>query len=262
MENMGSIIRNFRKARGCTQDEMAQYLNVTYQAVSKWENGAALPDVSLIPSIAAFLRVTTDELFGYTLHVMTNKEALISMMVRNRILCRDTRKETEGNLFRYYINSENFTTNAQLYKLGEVFADRIREEHFQFDALAGLAYHGIALAAATAVSLYYKYGISVPFFCDRRTPDKRGRMICGYTPKNGERILLIDDTLSTGKTMVERIERLKEQADVEIEGALVILNEAQKDGMRMINETYGAKVCSLITDEDIQMAILDKIIVL
>ena len=98
MENMGSIIRNFRKARGCTQDEMAQYLNVTYQAVSKWENGAALPDVSLIPSIAAFLRVTTDELFGYTLHVMTNKEALISMMVRNRILCRDTRLITDEDI--------------------------------------------------------------------------------------------------------------------------------------------------------------------
>ena len=63
--NMGARIRSLRKARNLSQEVLAQYLGVSFQAVSKWENGDTLPDVTLIPAIAGFFQVSTDELFDF-----------------------------------------------------------------------------------------------------------------------------------------------------------------------------------------------------
>ena len=57
-------IKNLRKQQDITQEKLAAYLNISYQAISKWENGTALPDITLIPQIANFFGVTTDELLG------------------------------------------------------------------------------------------------------------------------------------------------------------------------------------------------------
>ncbi len=63
--NLGNKIKDLRKERGISQDVLAQVLGVTFQAVSKWETGAAMPDVTLIPAIASFFGVSTDELFDF-----------------------------------------------------------------------------------------------------------------------------------------------------------------------------------------------------
>jgi len=62
--HMGEIIRNMRKQKGYTQDALAQAAGVSVQAVSKWETGQSMPDVALLPSIADFLEVAIDALFG------------------------------------------------------------------------------------------------------------------------------------------------------------------------------------------------------
>ncbi len=62
--SMGDIIRSIRKSRGCTQDALAQAVGISVQAVSKWETGASLPDVTLLPSIADFLDISIDTLFN------------------------------------------------------------------------------------------------------------------------------------------------------------------------------------------------------
>lgn len=62
---MGEKIRTLRKARNLSQEVLAQYLGVSFQAVSKWENGDTYPDVTLIPAIASFFEVSTDELFDF-----------------------------------------------------------------------------------------------------------------------------------------------------------------------------------------------------
>lgn len=63
--NLGNKIRELRKARNISQEVLAQYLGVSFQAVSKWENETAMPDVALIPAIASFFGVSTDDLFNY-----------------------------------------------------------------------------------------------------------------------------------------------------------------------------------------------------
>lgn len=59
---IGEKIKELRKAQDITQEKLADYLNISYQAVSKWENGLALPDITLLPKLANFFGVSTDEL--------------------------------------------------------------------------------------------------------------------------------------------------------------------------------------------------------
>ena len=63
-ETMGQIIRRLRKERNLTQEELAEQLNITPQAVSRWENGTGLPDISQIVPLASVFGVTTDVLFN------------------------------------------------------------------------------------------------------------------------------------------------------------------------------------------------------
>ena len=63
-QSMGSVIRRLRMERDWTQEELAARLGVSGQAVSKWETGQSLPDISQVPQLARTLGVTTDELFG------------------------------------------------------------------------------------------------------------------------------------------------------------------------------------------------------
>lgn len=63
-ESIGRIIAAKRKEKGLTQEGLASLLQITPQAISKWENGVGLPDVTLIPRIATALQISVDELFG------------------------------------------------------------------------------------------------------------------------------------------------------------------------------------------------------
>ncbi len=60
----GQIIRGLRRAAGMTQEELASQLSISGQAVSRWENGLAMPDISLLPMLSGIFSVTTDYLLG------------------------------------------------------------------------------------------------------------------------------------------------------------------------------------------------------
>lgn len=62
MLKIGEKIKKLRKQQDITQEKLADYLNISYQAISKWENATAYPDITLVPKIASFFGVTTDEL--------------------------------------------------------------------------------------------------------------------------------------------------------------------------------------------------------
>ncbi|MBQ5793154.1 MAG: helix-turn-helix domain-containing protein [Clostridia bacterium] len=67
MIKIGEKIKTLRKQKNISQEVFAGYLGVSFQAVSKWENGLTMPDVALIPAIASFFGVSTDELFDFNL---------------------------------------------------------------------------------------------------------------------------------------------------------------------------------------------------
>jgi transcriptional regulator with XRE-family HTH domain len=91
-ESIGTRIARLRRARGFTQEELAEHLSVTAQAVSKWENDNSCPDISLLPALAKLLGVTTDTLLTgeappeAQLVPQENRKPLEQMMLRVRVL--------------------------------------------------------------------------------------------------------------------------------------------------------------------------------
>ena len=79
MLKIGEKIKELRKSQDVTQEKLADYLNISYQAVSKWENGLALPDLSLIPALSNFFGVTSDYLLDISLD---NKSEIIENVLK------------------------------------------------------------------------------------------------------------------------------------------------------------------------------------
>ena len=226
---IGTNIKRLRQNKDVTQEQLGNALGITSQAVSKWECETALPDIDLLPKLADYFGISIDELLGYKLNALTYKEQFIKFMLGNGIMQCGEFDLKHGQKKKYYLDTEKFTTNAQIAKIGEYFADCIRENDLEFDVIMGLAYHGVAFSAATACSLFNKYGITVNYCYDRKVPDSRGRIICGHTLNDGEKVVIVDDLMSTGKTLCNRIERLKEKfpyIDIqkEIEQCQILLN--------------------------------------
>lgn len=69
---IGNRIKQLRKEKGMTQERLAELLGISFQAVSKWENNIALPDITLVPRLARIFGVSTDELFAYNLQEIEN----------------------------------------------------------------------------------------------------------------------------------------------------------------------------------------------
>ena len=250
MNSVGRTIQCLRKAKGVTQEKMAQQIGVSFQAISKWENEYTLPDIMLLPVIAEYFGVSIDDLFQYKWNAMTTKERLACFMMKNGIL---SPKDSGGG---YDLNTERLTTGMQLNAVGEAFAKFLMEQHAEFDAIVGLAYNGIGFAAATAVALQSHYGLTTHFCCDRLTEDRRGRILCGYTLCDGDRIVIVDDMIGTGRSLNERINRILDYADVQI-AAILVIAETSTDAAAKIQleQKYHTKVYGMTTDRDIRAAL-------
>ena len=73
MIRIGEKIKSLRKQKNISQEVLANYLGVSFQSVSKWENGNTMPDVTMIPAIASFFGVSTDEVFDFNLFEINNQ---------------------------------------------------------------------------------------------------------------------------------------------------------------------------------------------
>lgn len=262
---IGKNIKRLRLNSGLTQEQLAEKLHLSGQAVSKWENETALPDIVLLPALADCFGVTIDELMDYKLKVLTYKERFVKLMAANGVLNFGEVQLKSGVQSHFYLNSEKFATNAQIARIGEFFADCIRENNIEFDTILGLAYHGIGFSAATACALFQKYGVEVNYCYDRKVPDSRGRMLCGYTLQDSDRVVVVDDVISSGKTLSERLDVILSQAKVQIEAVVVIadrmvwLDEEGLIGSKSIEEKYHTKLYSIITEKDMEHAVRNDI---
>lgn len=63
--HIGEKIRALRRAQKLTQEQLAEYLQLSAQAISKWETGLASPDIDMLPRLAVFFHTTPDELLGF-----------------------------------------------------------------------------------------------------------------------------------------------------------------------------------------------------
>lgn len=93
---LGKRIAALRKQKDLRQDDIAQLLDVSPQAVSKWENDQTCPDIGLLPKLAQILGVTTDEL-------LSGKQELQEV----RVLPPEERKDIKDMLLRIIVDSSD-----------------------------------------------------------------------------------------------------------------------------------------------------------
>ena len=91
-ETFGQRFARLRKQRGLTQEELGEKLNISGQAVSKWENDASMPDVGILVQLSEILGVSLDELLG--------KETITT-----RIVPVEERKNTDDLILRIRVDS-------------------------------------------------------------------------------------------------------------------------------------------------------------
>ena len=108
---IGENIRNFRKKNDLTQEALADRLGVTYQSVSRWENGTTYPDLELLPAISEVLGVTVDELIGMHQVIKEKQAAEVVDELRRECMKRDYDADRIVALLRdiriNYINSDS-----------------------------------------------------------------------------------------------------------------------------------------------------------
>lgn len=126
---VGKNIKRLRQNKGITQEQLGDALEISGQAVSKWENETSLPDITILPTLADYFGISIDELLGYKLNALTSKERFVKFLIGNGILEFGTFQLKRGQTKQYYLHSERFTTNAQFAKIGEYFAACIKENH-------------------------------------------------------------------------------------------------------------------------------------
>lgn len=135
MDLIGKKIKSLRKNKNMTQEQLAEILSVSSQAVSKWENGISAPEIGLLPVIARYFGITMDEFFNYRLDALNYKERFIRFMVDNGVLKFGRFSLQSGRISPYYIDTSNYKSGVQIAKLGKFYAECIRENNIYSDML-------------------------------------------------------------------------------------------------------------------------------
>ena len=199
---------------------------------------------------------------------MTYKEEFIKFMVDSGVLTFGDFTLKSGRKAPYFINCGNYKTGEQLAKLGGFYADCIADNKIPVETLFGPAYKGIPLAVSAVIALATKYGINVSYCFDRKEAKDHGEggMFVGKKLEDGERVVIIEDVMTSGKAMAEVYPKLKGAADVDITGMVITVDrmeralEGDKSAVQAVYEKYGVPVYSIVTMEDIIQAIRNGII--
>lgn len=145
------------------------------------------------------------------------------------------------------MNAGAYVTGTQLRKLGEYYAKAIHDNYgLDFDVLFGPAYKGIPLSVATTMAIGELYGKDIRYCSNRKEEKDHGDagILFGSKLKDGDRVVIIEDVTTSGKSIEETFPILKAQADVEIVGLIVSLNrmergKGEKSALEEIQEKYG-----------------------
>ncbi|MBD5584910.1 MAG: orotate phosphoribosyltransferase [Clostridia bacterium] len=199
---------------------------------------------------------------------MTYKQQFIKFMVENGVLRFGEFTLKSGRKAPYFINTGNYKSGAQLSKLGEYYAQCIADNKIKAQTLVGPAYKGIPLAVTTAVSLYSKHGLDLNYCFDRKEAKDHGEggLFVGKQLEDGEKVIIIEDVMTSGKALRELLPKLKASANVEIAGMVISVDrmerglESNLSAVQEVYKEFGVKVYSIVTMADIIDAIESGII--
>ena len=257
MELIGNKIRMLRENKGLTQAELAQKLSVSSQAVSKWERSLSSPDINMLPILARYFGITLDELFNYRLDALTYKERFIRFMSDNDVLKLGQFRLKSGRVSPYFINTERYSSGSQLAKIGEFYAECIRQNNIHTDLLLANTHKESHIITSVAMTMYQKYGLDIPY-CINNT--------IGKFPVSRNEITLLKDTMASGDTLRLILEDIR-QTIGKYPTSIVLSVDRMEKGLRSdlttvneIQQEFGIRVFSIVTVDDIISALQNGVI--
>lgn len=198
---------------------------------------------------------------------MAYKEEFIKFMVECGVLTFGDFTLKSGRKAPYFVNTGNYKTGAQMAKLGEFYAECIKENGIEADTLFGPAYKGIPLAVACSIALYNKYDMDINYCFDRKEAKDHGEggVIVGKKLIDGEKIVIIEDVITAGTAIRQVLPVLKAAADVEITGMVISVDRMEKgqgelSAVQEVKNEFGINVFPIVTVMDIIDAIRNGVV--
>lgn len=188
------------------------------------------------------------------------KQEFIEFMVDSQVLKFGEFTLKSGRKSPFFMNAGAYVTGAQLKKLGEYYAKAIHDNFGDdFDVLFGPAYKGIPLSVATTIAYSELYGREIRYCSNRKEVKDHGDVgiLLGSKLKDGDRVVIIEDVTTSGKSIEETFPIIKAQGNVEIKGLMVSLNRMEKglggkvSALLEIKEKYGFEARSIVTMADV-----------
>ncbi len=185
------------------------------------------------------------------------KQEFIEFMVESDVLKFGDFTLKSGRKSPFFMNAGAYVTGEQLHKLGLYYAQAINEAFgLDFDVVFGPAYKGIPLAVITAMALQELYGKEVRYCANRKEVKDHGAdagNMLGAQLHDGDRVVMVEDVTTSGKSIDETYPLLRAAADVDVVGLVVSLNrmEVGKGGQvtaqQEVQEKYGFPVTSIVS---------------
>ena len=187
------------------------------------------------------------------------KSEFIQFMVDSKVLKFGDFTLKSGRKSPFFMNAGSYVTGTQLMKLGEYYAKAIHDRYGDdFDVLFGPAYKGIPLSVATTIAYSKLYGKEIRYCSNRKEVKDHGDtgILLGCNLKDGDRVVVIEDVTTSGKSMEETIPIVRAQADVTIVGLMVSLNRQEKGkgdkgALDEIKELYGFETEAIVSMDEV-----------
>lgn len=194
------------------------------------------------------------------------KQEFIDFMIASDVLKFGDFTLKSGRKSPFFMNAGAYVTGTQLRKLGEYYAKAIHDNYgLDFDILFGPAYKGIPLSVATTMAISELYGKDIRYCSNRKEVKDHGDtgILLGSKMKDGDRVVIIEDVTTSGKSIEETFPIIKAQADVEIKGLIVSLNrcergKGEKSALQEIQELYGFPANAIVNMEEVVEYLYNK----
>ena len=187
------------------------------------------------------------------------KKEFIEFMIDCEVLKFGDFVTKSGRKTPFFVNTGFYRTGAQLRRLGQYYARAIKETFgTDFNVLFGPAYKGIPLSVATTMAISELYGVDIRYCSNRKEVKDHGDtgILLGSRIKDGDRVVIIEDVTTSGKSIEETFPIIQAQGNVEIKGLMVSLNRMErgkgtKSALEEIQETYGFPANAIVTMEEV-----------
>ena len=195
------------------------------------------------------------------------KQEFIEFMVESDVLKFGDFTLKSGRKSPFFMNAGAYVTGSQLHRLGQFYARAIHDEFgLDFDVVFGPAYQGIPLSVITTMALSELYGKEARYCSNRKEVKDHGDtgILLGSALRDGDRVVIVEDVTTSGKSIEETHPILMQQANVEVVGLMVSLNrlEVGKGGeicaLDEVRERYGFPTASIVDMGEVTEHLLNR----